>query len=113
MSNGMAACKGARRADDREDDGFYRLVERYLEAEQEPPTPGVKTFIAALLPGWPKSYDSCDRPCATRGTGDASGSVCCIDVVYERSIEVSASVANITTQHGLVCFDLQQGRLRS
>jgi hypothetical protein len=111
MSYDLAVWEGDR---PQNDDGalemFAHLAEQYLEGEPTPPTPAIARYVNALLERWPDTGD--DTPWASGGTGDASGPVLSINIRYGREAEVSAYAADLAHEHGLVCVDLQQDRLR-
>ena len=92
MSYGMAVLEGAQPSDDTEADGIYcNIVEGYPRADQESPTRRTRAFIAALMLGWPEPDDSGDSPWAASGTGEVGGSMLCINVGYDRSVECPRS----------------------
>ncbi|PRX49197.1 hypothetical protein B0I33_103230 [Prauserella shujinwangii] len=101
-------------SDDEAIEIFGELAERYLENDEVPAAPKITRFVDALVARWGDLDDTGDAPWATGGTGDASGPVLNVNIRYgdDRVDEVSASVAELAEEHGLVCYDLQQERLR-
>jgi hypothetical protein len=113
MSYDIAVWQGERPLDDDTAlDMWVELAERYLEGVEEPPTPEIARFVEALLARWPDLDESSDGPWASSRTGDASGPVLCVNIVPDRQDETSVYVAELARQHGLICFDPQQDRLR-
>lgn len=89
---------------------------RYIEDEYPTtPTPRIEAYVRTLLERWPDLTGDDDgrSPWSTGGLIDsASGPFVYFPMVYSRAREVSAGAARIAAEHGLVCFDPQQGRLR-
>jgi hypothetical protein len=101
-------------SDDEAIEIFAELAERYLEEDEVPATPKIARFVEALVQRWGDLEDTEDSPWATGGTGDASGPVLQINIRDdgERVGEVSAYVAELAQEHGLVCYDFQEDRVR-
>ncbi|MEV6877836.1 hypothetical protein [Amycolatopsis sp. NPDC051128] len=115
MSYDLAVWEGQRPdGDDEAIEIFAELAERYLEEDEVPATPKIARFVEALVQRWGDLEDTEDSPWATGGTGDASGPVLHINIRHgdERVGEVSAHVAGLAQEHGLVCYDFQQNRVR-
>lgn len=87
------------------------LAEQYLETEETPPTPRIARYREALLQRWPDT-ELAASPWASGQTGDASGPVLSVQIQPGRAEEVAVYVADLADEHGLVCYDLQQDRLR-
>lgn len=111
MSYDLGVWEGDRpKNDDEALETWGELAERYLE-DPEPPTPRIARYIEVLLERWPDTRD--DSPWASSGTGDASGPVLCINIMYGRQTEPTAYAADLAREHGLVCVDLQEDCLLS
>ncbi|MEQ0557819.1 hypothetical protein ABJI51_01965 [Amycolatopsis sp. NEAU-NG30] len=93
---------------------FAELAERYLEEDDVPATPKIARFVEALVQRWGDLEDAEDAPWATGRTGDASGPMLQINIRddEDRVGKVSAHVAELAQEHGLVCYDFQEDRVR-
>ncbi|MCI4066045.1 hypothetical protein MRQ36_27250 [Micromonospora sp. R77] len=117
MSYDLAVWEGDQPADDAQAETlFEQMYSRYIEDEYPtPPTPRIEDYVRTLLERWPDLTEDDDgrSPWSTGGLIDsASGPFVYFPMVYSRAREVSAGAARIAAEHGLVCFDPQQGRLR-
>ena len=118
MSYDLAVWEGPQPADDVAAGAtFEEFHSRYLdEGCQTQPTPRVAAFTDALLERWSDLTDmdtSDESPFAAGPVrGSASGPLLYFALSYSRADEVSAAVAELATDRGLVCYDPQLGRLR-
>ncbi|KOG40850.1 hypothetical protein [Streptomyces resistomycificus] len=117
MSYDLAVWEGARPADDRTAGRvFTDLYDRYLDGgPEEPASERVEAYVAALLERW------CDVTEDEEGTAPwsagplingASGPLVYFGMSWGMAEEASAYAAGLADSMGLVCFDVQQDRLR-
>ncbi|MBF6341813.1 hypothetical protein IU450_38930 [Nocardia abscessus] len=92
---------------------FVDLAERHLETEDLPPTPAIARYVSEVLRRWPDSDDNGGFGCwAGGGAGDANGHVFEMHILPGYEAETATRAADLAYEHGLVCFDPQQERLR-
>lgn len=117
MSYDLAVWEGVRPANDKSARrSFNGLYERYLDSEvKEPPSERITTYVAALLDRW------CD---ITEDEGETSpwsvgplidgtsGPIVYFGLAWDRAEEASAYAAAVAESMELICFDVQQDRLR-
>ncbi|MFD5717173.1 hypothetical protein [Streptomyces sp. NPDC127036] len=117
MSYDLAVWEGERPADDkaagRVFDGLY---DRYLDGEPEPPSERIKAYVAALLERWCDITED-DEETSPWSIGplidSASNPLIYFGMSWSMAEEASAYAATLAASMGLVCFDVQQDRLRS
>ncbi|GAA4632442.1 hypothetical protein GCM10023196_065910 [Actinoallomurus vinaceus] len=115
MSYDVAVWEGPRPSDDREAAEVHeRLYADYLDADEiEPVLDVVRRFVEVLTRQWPDTNTGDDTPWAgvplLKG---ASGPYVYLSISWSAAEEVSAFVADVADQFGLVCFDPQAGMLR-
>jgi hypothetical protein len=113
MSYDIAVWEGDRPTDDQNAGSTYdELYQRYLESEEneEPPNPRIKAYVDALLERYP---DDAEDGVWSVSQDDGSGPIVYLTVLYSRAEEVSEYAGELATRHGLVCFDVQTGRVLS
>ncbi|MFF1265988.1 hypothetical protein ACFVZE_09185 [Streptomyces anulatus] len=117
MSYDLAVWEGERPADDKSARrSFNDLYDRFLDGEvKEPPSERITAYVAALLDRW------CDITEDKKETSpwsagplidSASGPLVYFGLAWGRAEEASAHAAAIAESMGLLCFDVQQDRLR-
>ncbi|MFD8008168.1 hypothetical protein [Streptomyces mirabilis] len=117
MSYDLAVWEGERPADDKiAGRVFNDLYDRYLDGEpEEPASERIEAYVIALLGRW------CDITEDEEGTSpwsvgplidSASGPLIYFGMSWSMAEEASAYVAAVADSMGLVCFDVQQDRLR-
>jgi hypothetical protein len=117
VSYDLAIWEGHQPADDAvAAEAFEELYRNYLEEEwQTQSTSAIAAFADALLRRWPDLTDlegADESPFAAGPVREsASGPILYFAMSYSRADEMSAAVAEMATERGLVCFDPQQGRL--
>ncbi|WP_318218913.1 hypothetical protein [Streptomyces sp. SCL15-6] len=117
MSYDLAVWDGERPADD-ETAGrvFSDLYDRSIDGEvEEPPSERIAAYVAALLERWCDiTEDEEDTsPWATGPLiGEADGPLIYFAMRWSMAEEASAYAAAVAESMGLVCFDVQQDRLR-
>jgi hypothetical protein len=96
---------------------YRELCDRYLEVDlTREPTPRIKRYAEALLARWPDIDDPAgdSSPWASAPLiEEAIGPVMYFPMVHSRAYQASAFAATLAWAHGLVCFDPQQGALRT
>src|SRR5689334_18580847 len=119
MSYDLAVWEGDRLAGDEDGTKFYRehivpQLENYDPRNPIPPTPRIRAYVEALLERWPDiTADDDGSPWATGPLiGEAVGWFIYFPMVWSMAEEASAFAAEVARQHGLVCYDPQQERLR-
>ncbi|MFF5977135.1 hypothetical protein ACFY7C_37180 [Streptomyces sp. NPDC012769] len=117
MSYDLAVWEGARPADDKSARrSFGDLYDRYLDGEvNEPPSERIAAYVAALLERWCDITEDEDEasPWSVGPLIDsASGPLIYFGLAWERAEEASAYAVAVAQSMGLVCFDVQQDRLR-
>ncbi|MGW1281971.1 hypothetical protein ACWD4V_34085 [Streptomyces tsukubensis] len=117
MSYDLAVWEGDRPADD-ETAGqiFSNLYDRYIDGEaEEPPFERIEAYVAALLERWCDITED-DEDTSPWSTGplidEASGPLIYFAMRWSMAEEASAYAAAVAQSMGLVCFDVQQDRLR-
>ncbi|MEV6551345.1 hypothetical protein AB0M57_21905 [Streptomyces sp. NPDC051597] len=117
MSYDLAVWEGERPADD-ETAGrvFSDLYDRYIDgALEEPPSERIAAYVAALLERWCDLTEDDDdtSPWSTEPLiSEASGPLIYFPMRFSMAEEASAYAAAVAESMGLVCFDVQQDRLR-
>jgi len=119
VSYDLAVWEGERPASDEiAEQVFTEFADVYLESDEppeEPPTPAIQRYIAALLQRWP-DIDSDAGDASPWAVGplisDASGPFFYFPMVWSMAEEASEYAARLAAEHGLVCFDPQVSRLR-
>ncbi|MET9720678.1 hypothetical protein ABZZ46_35505 [Streptomyces rochei] len=117
MSYDLAVWEGERPADD-ETAGrvFHDLCARYIDSDvKEPPSEHIAAYVAALLERWcDLTEDEEDTSPWSTGPliGEASGPLIYFPMRWSMAEEASAYAAAVSESMGLVCFDVQQNRLR-
>ncbi|GGQ33473.1 hypothetical protein [Streptomyces roseolilacinus] len=117
MSYDLAVWEGERPVDDKTAGRvFSDLYDRYIDSEvEEPPSERIAAYVAALLERW------CDLPEDEEDTSpwstgplidEASGPLIYFTMRWSMAEEASAYAAAVAETMGLVCFDVQQDRLR-
>ena len=117
MSYDLAVWEGERPGDDKSaGQVFSNLYERYIDGEvKEPPSERITAYVAALLEQWcDLSEDEEDTSPWSTGPliGEASGPLIYFPMRWSMAEEASAYAAAVAESMGLVCFDVQQDRLR-
>ncbi|MCX4506672.1 MULTISPECIES: hypothetical protein [Streptomyces] len=117
MSYDLAVWEGERPADDKSARrSFSDLYDRYLDGEvNEPPSERITAFVAALLDRWCDITEDEDEtsPWSVGPLIDgASGPLVYLGLAWGRAEEASAYAATVAESLGLICFDVQQDRLR-
>ncbi|WP_426405099.1 hypothetical protein ACN9M0_37385 [Streptomyces sp. R-07] len=117
MSYDLAVWEGERPADDKTaGQVFSDLYDRYLDGEDlESPSELIAAYVTTLLERW------CDITEDEEGTSPwsvgplisgASGPLIYFGMGWSRAEEASAYAAVLADKMGLICFDVQQDRLR-
>ncbi|MER5966258.1 hypothetical protein [Streptomyces sp. NPDC002057] len=117
MSYDLAVWEGERPVDDktagRVFDGLY---DRYIDGEvEEPPSERIAAYVAALLERWcDLTEDEEDTSPWSTGPliGEATEPLIYFPMRWSMAEEASVYAAALAESMGLVCFDLQQNRLR-
>ncbi|MER8237375.1 hypothetical protein [Streptomyces sp. NPDC094049] len=117
MSYDLAVWEGERPADDKTaGQVFSDLYDRYIDSEmEEPPSDRMAGYVAALLERWcDLTEDEEDTSPWSTGPliGEASGPLIYFAMRFSMAEEASAYAADVAESMGLVCFDVQQDRLR-
>jgi hypothetical protein len=117
MSYDLAVWEGERPADDKTAaQVFSDLYDRYIDSEvKKPASERIAAYVAALLERWcDLTEDEEDTsPWSTSPLiGEASGPLIYFPMRFSMAEEASAYAAAVAESMGLVCFDVQQGRLR-
>ncbi|MFD3357829.1 hypothetical protein [Streptomyces fradiae] len=117
MSYDLAVWEGERPADDKTaGQVFSNLYDRYIDGEtEEPPSERIAAYVAALLERWCDLTED-DEDTSPWSTGplidEASGPLIYFAMRWSMAEEASAYAATVAESMGLVCFDVQQDRLR-
>ncbi|MGW0121735.1 hypothetical protein [Streptomyces sp. NPDC003327] len=117
MSYDLAVWEGERPADDKTaGQVFSDLYERYICSEtEEPPSERIAAYVAVLLERWCDLAED-DEDTSPWSTGplidEASGPLIYFPMRFSMAEEASAYAAAVAESMGLVCFDVQQDRLR-
>ena len=111
MSYDVAVWEGDVPRDDRAAaEEFEELYERYFVESPRRAHPAIRAYVEALVEKWPEDEDG---PWSAGPLIDeASGPIVYFAMVYHRAGEVSEGAARLAAEHGLVCFDANQGVLR-
>ncbi|PJN01490.1 hypothetical protein CG740_20160 [Streptomyces sp. CB01201] len=117
MSYDLAVWEGERPADDKTAGrDFDDLYDRYIDSEvEEPPSERIAAYVAALLERWcDLTEDEEDTSPWSTGPliGEASGPLIYFPVRWSMAEEASPYAAAVAESMGLICFDVQQNRLR-
>ena len=117
VSYDLAVWEGERPADDwaaRQE--YRRLYDRFIGSRDlRPPTPQIAACVRALLDRYPEddTPEGEDSPWAGGPLiRCASGPFLYFPMVYSQCDGASAWAAQVSREHGLVCFDPQTGQLR-
>ncbi|WP_331743192.1 hypothetical protein OG239_43265 (plasmid) [Streptomyces sp. NBC_00868] len=118
MSYDLAVWEGERPADDKSARrSFNDLYDRYLDGDiEEPPSERITAYVAALLERWCDiTEDEDETPPWSVGPliAGASGPVIYFGMAWSRAEDASAYAAGLADSMGLLCFDVQQDRLRT
>ncbi|MFJ2565206.1 hypothetical protein ACIO02_19940 [Streptomyces sp. NPDC087568] len=117
MSYDLAVWEGERPADDKSaGQVFNDLHDRHIDGEvEEPPSERIAAYVAALLERWCDITED-EEDTSPWSTGplisEASGPLIYFPMRWSMAEEASAYAAAVAESMGLVCFDLQQDRLR-
>jgi hypothetical protein len=118
MSYDLAVWEGEHPADDGGATKFYTdhivpQLESYDPDNPIPPTPRIREYVQALLARWPDLEEDLDSPWSVSPLMDSAiGSFIYFPMAWSMADEASAFAAEVARQHGLVCYDPQQERLR-
>ncbi|MFI6699111.1 hypothetical protein ACIBJC_09075 [Streptomyces sp. NPDC050509] len=118
MTYDLAVWEGERPTDDKTaGQVFSDLYDRYIDGEmEEPPTDRIAAYVAALLERWCDMTED-DEDASPWSTGqlidEASGPLIYFAMRWSMAEEASAYAAALADSMGLVCFDVQQDRLRT
>jgi hypothetical protein len=117
MSYDLAVWEGVRPADGKSARrSFGDLYDRYLDGEvKEPPSERIAAYVAALLDRWCDITEDGDEtsPWSVGPLIDgASGPLVYFGLAWDRAEEASAYAVAVAESMGLVCFDVQQDRVR-
>ncbi|MFJ9423025.1 hypothetical protein [Streptomyces sp. NPDC101249] len=117
MSYDLAVWEGERPTDDKSaGQVFSDLYDRYIDGEvDEPPSDHIAAYVAALLERWRDiTEDNADTSPWSTGPliDEASGPLIYFAMRWSMAAEASAHAAAVADSMGLVCFDVQQDRLR-
>ena len=118
MSYDLAVWEGERPTDDKiAGRVFSNLYDRYLDGEvKEAPSERITAYVAALLDRWCDIAEDKDEtsPWSVGPLIDgASGPLVYFGLAWGRAEEASSYAANVAESMGLICFDVQQDRLRT
>ncbi|MFI0990757.1 hypothetical protein [Streptomyces exfoliatus] len=117
MSYDLAVWEGEKPADDKTAGQIFSdLYERYIDSEaEEPPSERIAAYVAVLLERWCDLTED-DEDTSPWSTGplidEASGRLIYFPMRFSMAEEASAYAAAVAETMGLVCFDVQQDRLR-
>jgi hypothetical protein len=118
MSYDLAVWEGDRPADDRSARRTFRdLYERYLDDESEaPPSEHITAYVEALLERWCDITED-EEETSPWSVGplidSASGPVIYFGMAWSRAEEASSYAAYLADSMGLICFDVQEDRIRN
>ncbi|MGW0578396.1 hypothetical protein ACWD25_21040 [Streptomyces sp. NPDC002920] len=117
MSYDLAVWEGERPADDKTAGRVFDVLhDRYLDGEAvEPPFERIAAYVAALLERWCDITED-EEETSPWSVGplikSASGPLMYFGMGWSRAEEASAYAADLADSMGLVCFDVQENRLR-
>ncbi|MEU6215767.1 hypothetical protein ABZ891_38475 [Streptomyces sp. NPDC047023] len=117
MSYDLAVWEGKRPVDDKTAGQIFSdLYDRYIDSEsEEPPSERIAAYVAVLLERWCDLTED-DEDTSPWSTGplinEASGPLIYFAMRFSMAEEASAYAAAVAESMGLVCFDVQQDRLR-
>lgn len=117
MSYDLAVWEGERPTDDKTAGRvFSDLYGRYIDSEiEEAPSERIATYVAALLERWCDLSED-EEDASPWSTGplirEAGGPLIYFPMRWSMAEEASAYAAAVAGSMGLVCFDVQQNRLR-
>ncbi|WP_433362498.1 hypothetical protein ACQPZX_30425 [Actinoplanes sp. CA-142083] len=89
---------------------YSQYVNRPYGEAPAPPTPRIDVYRQILLARYPQ--DAPDCPWSTRLANEVTGPLMYFVIKIEQYVKVSYFVAKVAADQGLVCFDLQWGKLR-
>ncbi|MET8406268.1 hypothetical protein [Streptomyces sp900116325] len=117
MSYDLAVWEGDRPANDRAARRIFSdLYDRYLDGEaREPASERIATYVSTLLERWRDITEDAEEtsPWSVGPLiGSASGPLIYFGMSWSMAEEASAYSATLAKSLGLVCFDVQQNRLR-
>ncbi|MFE5792260.1 hypothetical protein ACFQ8C_06720 [Streptomyces sp. NPDC056503] len=117
MSYDLAVWEGVRPTDDKSARRSFRdLYDRYLGGEtEEPASERITAYVATHLDRWCDiTEDEGETSPWSVGplTDGASGPLVYFGLAWDRAEEASAYAADVAESMGLICFDVQQDRLR-
>ncbi|MEU7068296.1 hypothetical protein [Streptomyces sp. NPDC046161] len=117
MSYDLVVWEGERPADDKTAGRvFSDLYDRYIDSDvEEPPSDRIAAYVAVLLERWCDLTEDEEEtsPWSTGPLiGEASGPLIYFPMRFSMAEEASAYAAAVTQPMGLVCFNVQQDRLR-
>ncbi len=117
MSYDLAVWEGERPADDKTAGRVFNdLYDRYLDGEpQEPASERIEAYVTVLLERWWDITED-EEETSPWSVGplidSASGPLIYFGLSWSMAEEASAYAAALAASMGLVCFDVQQDRLR-
>ncbi|MCQ6556999.1 hypothetical protein NPS70_28000 [Streptomyces sp. C10-9-1] len=117
MSYDLAVWEGERPVDDKSaGQVFSDLYNRYIDGEaDEPPSERIAAYVSTLLERWCDITED-DEDTSPWSTGplidEAAGPLIYFAMRWSMAEEASAYAATVAESMGLVCFDVQQDRLR-
>ncbi|GAA2540644.1 hypothetical protein GCM10010423_43490 [Streptomyces levis] len=117
MTYDLAVWDGERPADDKTAGQIFSdLYDRYIDGEvEEPPSERISAYVAALLERWCDIAED-DEDTSPWSAGplidEASGPLIYFAMRWSMAEEASAYAAAVAQSMGLICFDVQQDRLR-
>ncbi|OEJ96423.1 hypothetical protein [Streptomyces thermolilacinus] len=115
MSYDLAVWDGERPRDDDEAGSAYdELFARHLESDDTvvPPEPRIAAYIRALVERYPDDGGGRGVWASPPVADEVPGPVVYLPMSYGAADEVSAYAAALAREHGLVCYDPQEERLR-
>ncbi|MGA5641074.1 hypothetical protein [Streptomyces sp. CS081A] len=117
MSYDLAVWEGEKPADDKTArQVFNDLYDVYIDSGvEEPPSERIAAYVAVLLERWcDLTEDEEDTSPWSTGPliGEAGGPLIYFPLRFSMAEEASAYAAAVAESMGLVCFDVQQDRLR-
>ncbi len=116
MTYDLAVWEGERPADDKAAGRIFSdLYDCYIEGADEPPSERIEAYVTALLERWCDiTEDKEDTSPWSAGPliDEASGPLIYFAMRWSMAEEASAYAASLAESMGLICFDVQQDRLR-